>query len=182
MESKSKLNKANSRKEIAIKNKHLIITILTILAIAIAIGGGGIVIYNYGDKLAVLKGLENSNAITNAKQVNNATLSQLSQAPISVCGNDMGCVNKIAAAKAVANINKNASPDFCNSLNNPKEVLSCENQYYKEKAINTQNYQLCNKIKEDKATKDYCYYTLYIITHNKQICQYLNNSAFANSC
>lgn len=182
MSSGSNVGKVKGRREIAIKNKHLIITLLTILTIAIVIGGGGIIIYNYGDKIAMLKGLENRNKITNAKQVANATLSQLSQAPISVCGNDIGCINKIAAAKAVTNTKKDLSPDFCNSLNNPQEVLHCENQYYKEKAINTQDYKLCSKIKDDKSTEEYCYYTVYVITHNKEICQYLKDSTFANNC
>ncbi len=157
------------RKEIAVKNKHVIISLLILSLVIILVVGGGITIYRYGDKIKMFNALADKN-------MKSASGSALEKADVAQC-NDAQCILKIATAKAS---HGKESADFCNRLPTPERREICKNQFYKEKAISTKDATWCSKTTE--IIRDYCYHTLYTLTHNKELCNYIKNEEYKTLC
>lgn len=158
--------KQKGKKEIAFKTKHVLITTLLIILIVILIGGGGIVVYNYKGKINMLNAISEKNMANKGKD-------------ISSCSGDMNCINKIVAQEASQT--QDSTPEICKSIKSEEERQACEDQYYKEQAVNTRNYTLCENIVKTN-TRDFCYYTVYTLTQNEEICNYIATDAYKQLC
>ena len=172
-------------REISFKTKHVLVTSLLVLLLVVIIIGGGVAVYNYKNYKNKVKTLNeiadrNSNLSSkNNQEIFTQNLDNVKNMDVNECNGDPQCINKVVTAKA--SDPDISTPDFCNSLSSEEDRNRCNDQFFKEKAIDSRDYTLCKNI-IDNDTRDYCYYTIYILTHNNEICSYMSTPSYKDLC
>lgn len=154
--------------ELSVKTKHLLVTVLTIAAIVVL--GASFTFYNYREKFDIYNILAMRNAEQGMDNISNGSLTYYASLDAQEC-DDSNCKVKVGVANAIYEKDEQS----CNG-----DAL-CSAHYYREMALSNEDPNYCEKI-DYPEIRDNCYYTLYMVTNDKDLCNKIQSKFLKEIC